>query len=590
MTSKGGQRETGEWQRPPAGDPQQDGLFASSSSWRRRSDFLGRSFTWLCGGALAFNLLLVLAILGLLAVNGLGYFWQKDLVELTMKDGSKVLGEIWEREQKASLQGQAASAEGPIDRLRVKTGNRDVGGLDFVWIDRRDVAAERRPADAVTLERLEWGNFYGTMEELRAGGRVLARGPRAVAAAFPALHRQKVAERERIRDLEQGAIGELNYELERLRLERRKIESEAVPAAESARQAAAIPAIAETAAIAAIDARIARRETEYSALAERLSELRQRFEAETLVMRTAAGETKEMPVGTVVHAVQPNTLSRLAKARLYLARLWEFVWEDPRESNTEGGIFPAIFGTVMMVFLMSLAVVPLGVLAALYLREYAKQGPVVRLVRIAVNNLAGVPSIVFGVFGLGFFVYLVGGSIDRLFYPESLPTPTFGTGGILWASLTLALLTVPVVIVAAEEGLAAVPRIVREGSLALGATKFETIWRVVLPAAAPGILTGMILAMARAAGEVAPLMIVGMVKLAPALPVDGHFPFVHFERKFMHLGFHIYDVGFQSPNVEATEPLVFATALLLILVVTLTNLTAIGLRNRLRRKYAGSAV
>jgi phosphate transport system permease protein len=151
-------------------------------------------------------------------------------------------------------------------------------------------------------------------------------------------------------------------------------------------------------------------------------------------------------------------------------------------------------------------------------------------------------------------------------------------------------LTVPVVIVATEEGLAAVPRGVREGSLALGATKVETIVKVVLPAAAPGILTGMILAMARAAGEVAPLMIVGMVKLAPALPVDGTAPFIHLERKFMHLGFHIYDVGFQSPNVEATKPLVFATALLLIVVVTVVNLTAITFRNRLRRKYATSAL
>jgi phosphate transport system permease protein len=239
---------------------------------------------------------------------------------------------------------------------------------------------------------------------------------------------------------------------------------------------------------------------------------------------------------------------------------------------------------------MSVAVVPLGVLAALYLREYARQGALVRLVRIAVNNLAGVPSIVFGVFGLGFFVYTIGGTIDALFHPEALPAPTFGTGGILWASLTLALLTVPVVIVATEEGLAAVPRVVREGSLALGATKLETTWRVVVPAAAPGILTGLILAMARAAGEVAPLMIVGMVKLAPALPLDANFPYLHLERKFMHLGFHIYDVGFQSPNVDATKPLVFATALLLIGVVTTMNLLAIYVRNRLRRKYASSAV
>jgi phosphate transport system permease protein len=309
-----------------------------------------------------------------------------------------------------------------------------------------------------------------------------------------------------------------------------------------------------------------------------------------VVLEAGSGDTKPLPVGEIVRAIRPNDMGPASRAALYAGRVREFLFDDPRESNTEGGIFPAIFGTVLMVFLMSVAVVPLGVLAALYLREYAKQGPVVRMVRIAVNNLAGVPSIVFGVFGLGFFVYLIGGSLDALFYPERLPSPTFGTGGILWASLTLALLTVPVVIVATEEGLAAVPRIVREGSLALGATKFETTWRVVIPAAAPGILTGTILAMARAAGEVAPLMIVGMVKLAPTLPLDGHYPFLHLERKFMHLGFHIYDLGFQSPNVEATKPLVFATALLLIAVVTVINLVAIAVRNRLRRKYASAAV
>jgi phosphate transport system permease protein len=188
-------------------------------------------------------------------------------------------------------------------------------------------------------------------------------------------------------------------------------------------------------------------------------------------------------------------------------------------------------------------------------------------VRIAVNNLAGVPSIVFGVFGLGFFVYFVGGTIDQLFFSEALPTPTFGTGGILWASLTLSLLTVPVVIVASEEALAAVPRSMREASLAMGATKFQTILRVVLPAAAPGILTGLILAMARGAGEVAPLMLTGVVKLAPELPVDSFLPFFHLDRKFMHLGFHIYDVGFQSPNVEAAKPMVYTTTIFLLVIV-----------------------
>jgi len=271
----------------------------------------------------------------------------------------------------------------------------------------------------------------------------------------------------------------------------------------------------------------------------------------------------------------------------YFASVWSFLTEDPREANTEGGIFPAIFGTVMMVLLMSVLVTPLGVIAAVYLREYARQGPLVRLVRIAVNNLAGVPSIVYGVFGLGFFVYFIGGNLDQLFFQEALPAPTFGTPGLLWASLTLALLTVPVVVVSTEEGLTRIPRSLREGSLALGATKAETLFKVILPVASPSILTGVILAIARAAGEVAPLMLVGVVKLAPTLPLDGNFPFLHLERKFMHLGFHIYDVGFQSPNVEAARPLVYSTALLLVLIIIVLNLTAIMLRSRLENRYRG---
>jgi len=189
------------------------------------------------------------------------------------------------------------------------------------------------------------------------------------------------------------------------------------------------------------------------------------------------------------------------------------------------------------------------------------------------------------VFGLGFFVYFLGGSIDELLFREALPNPTFGTPGLLWASLTLALLTVPVVIVATEEGLSRVPMAIREGSLALGATKAETLLLTVMPMTAPAIMTGMILAIARAAGEVAPLMLVGVVKLAPALPLDGNFPYLHLDRKFMHLGFHIYDVGFQSPNVEAARPLVYATALLLVIVIIVLNLTAIKIRNNLREKY-----
>ena len=310
----------------------------------------------------------------------------------------------------------------------------------------------------------------------------------------------------------------------------------------------------------------------------------------SLLVVDANGKEKSLSLGQVMRVFRPNDLSKVEKVWVYLGNVWTVLTTEPREANTEGGIFPAIFGTVMMVMIMSFVVTPFGVIGALYLREYARQGVIVRTVRIAVNNLAGVPSIVFGVFGLGFFVYGVGGTLDALWFSDRLPTPTFGTGGILWASLTLALLTVPVVIVATEEGLAAVPREYREGSIGLGATKWETIWKVVLPSALPGILTGLILAMARAAGEVAPLMLTGVVKLAPAMPIDGTWPFLHLDRKFMHLGFHIYDVGFQSPNVEAAKPMVYITTLVLILVVVTLNLTGILLRNRMRRKYAGSAV
>lgn len=543
---------------------------------RTHTDRLGPIFTWLCGGALALNLLLTIALIVLVAVNGLAYFWPKQLFLFTLDDGSQLLGEIHDAEEIPSNERKGAAALGT--RLRLKVGNRDLTGADFVWLDESRIRDRSLPPDAMLLERLEWGNFYGTPIELRRSDQVLARGVAETTRRLAELLPVKAREREDLRDLQRGPLGDVNYSLEELRLARRRLELENLPAVEHARRSAAIEAERE------------RLEAKYEEIAAQIFSRRDALLGESVVMEVADGRTKEIPVGAIVRALQPNTLGVLGSLRLYGSRLVEFIFDEPRESNTEGGIFPAIFGTVLMVFLMSFVVAPFGVLAALYLREYAREGPLVRTVRIAVNNLAGVPSIVFGVFGLGFFVYLIGGTIDQIFHPESLPTPTYGTGGILWASLTLALLTVPVVIVATEEGLAAVPTSIREGSLALGATKFETVWRVVLPAAAPGVLTGMILAMARAAGEVAPLMIVGMVKLAPTLPIDHHFPFIHLERKFMHLGFHVYDVGFQSPNVEATQPLVFATALLLVTIVTGMNLAAIVMRNRLRERYATSAV
>jgi len=526
----------------------------------------GEPFIWLTGGALALSLLLVAGLIGLILYNGLGFFWPKGVLRATLQDSAVVTGQLADREPIPGKPGQY--------RIKLKVANRDLYGADFRWVDESQIAKRQYPPDVAVLERTEWGALIGTIKEVRRGGQVVASGPGAgwteVQRRLPEAGRVRAE----IRRIEKGEIGRINYAQEQIRLKLRRLE---------------IGRVTSGPEVMALQQKLAAEQERYKAQEARLAELRTR-QTETVVVAADDGKEKELPLAQVVDVYFPNAMGTGAKVVHYAAKAWEFVADDPREANTEGGVFPAIFGTVMMVMIMSVLVTPLGVLAAFYLREYAKQGPFVSTVRIAVNNLAGVPSIVFGVFGVGFFIYFVGGSIDRLFFPEALPTPTFGTGGILWASLTLALLTVPVVIVATEEGLAAIPGGLREASLALSATKLETTLRVVLPAVMPSILTGLILAMARAAGEVAPLMITGVVKLAPALPVDGFWPLVHLDRKFMHLGFHIYDVGFQSPNVDAARPMVFATTLLLLGIVVLLNLFAITMRNRLRRKYATTAV
>jgi phosphate transport system permease protein len=424
----------------------------------------------------------------------------------------------------------------------------------------------------VVFERLEWGNLHGFLLSVQGGAEVSASGSEAWKAYEKA---QKRANRLRaqIRKIEKKDIGRINFEIEKQRLAQRRLELEGV---ETQSDPAALARIAE---------RRAELDAQYAQVAEQRRALYEELNRDSIRVRVVDGREIDIPLNKLVDGWKPNEMGVVRKLGFWFGRLWQFVSEEPREANTEGGIFPAIFGTVLMVLLMSIFVTPFGILAALYLREYAKQGAVTRAIRIAVNNLAGVPSIVFGMFGLGFFVYFVGGGLDRMFYPEAAPAPVFGTPGILWASLTLALLTLPVVIVATEEGLARIPRSTREASLALGATKAETLWRVVLPMASPAMMTGLILAIARAAGEVAPLMLVGVVKLAPNLPLDGNFPFLHLDRKFMHLGFHIYDVGFQSPNVEAARPLVYATSFLLVMVIVVLNVAAITIRNRLRERY-----
>ncbi len=539
----------------------------------------GSPWVWMNAGAVTASIVMVAALIILIAVRGLGHFWAKPIFEADYVEPNgttiRLIGEVHDSEFVPAERLRDTGIKIPADvemvqRFLVKTGNRDTGGLDFRWALGPQIKNKHFPEELITLERYEWGNFYGYVQSVKESGKVVAEGEQAWPELLQRLERAE-ALHEQIKEIEKVEIGTINYNMERLRLRGRSLELKGEQPGSSK--------------FVALDEKRAVLQLEYEGLQKNLNELLEQVRRDSITAEVMDGRIVEISLAQVVRAYQPNAMGVFSKSGFYLSKLWEFVSDDPREANTEGGIFPAIFGTVLMVILMSIFVTPFGVVAAVYLREYAKQGPLTRTIRIAVNNLAGVPSIVYGVFGLGFFVYFLGGNIDQLFFPEALPAPTYGTGGLLWASLTLAILTVPVVIVATEEGLSRIPRAIREGSLALGATKAETLWRTVLPMASPAMMTGLILAVARAAGEVAPLMLVGVVKLAPSLGLDGNAPFLHLDRKFMHLGFHIYDVGFQSPNVEAARPLVYATALLLVLVIVLLNLAAIAIRNHLREKY-----
>jgi len=527
----------------------------------------GSAFVWLSAGATAFAVILVIGILWIIAAGGLRFFWPIPIERFVLADDTVVLGQVWGSDPIAS----SVAAYPGERRIRVRAGNRRlVGEREFVAIDESKIRERTRPAHAAIIDPEEYGAYIGFVERSRRGEEETGSGESArlrLESRLPAM----TALRSRAEKLENREIGRVNTALEKIRTRERHLARTGQPPD------------------ARLEGERARWHARYDSVLVVVNALRDSLRTESIELVTAQDQRTDIPLGAIHRVLYPNDMNFGQKVRAYLDRLWVFVSEPPRESNVEGGILPAIFGTVMMTFLMTLFVVPLGVVAGLYLREYAHQGRLVRLVRIAVNNLAGIPSIVFGIFGLGFFVYTVGGSIDQLFYADALPNPTFGTGGILWSALTLALLTVPVVIVATEEGLAAVPRAVREGSLALGASKWETTWRIVLPAASPGILTGVILAISRAAGEVAPLMITGAVKTANLLPVDGTAPYLHVERKFMHLGFHVYDLGFQSPNVEAAKPMVFMTTLFLVAIVVLLNVTAIWVRNRLWSKYRSAS-
>ncbi|EOX4959138.1 phosphate ABC transporter permease PstA [Vibrio alginolyticus] len=544
----------------------------------------GAPWIWLTGGAVSISLLSVLGLLLLIGWKGLTYFWpaplyQWNVAALTpvqgevLHENTILIGQVYERSfvPKSYLPESAAQQleddEDFATRLSIKIANRELYPADFISVLQMQLDEPTMPKEWAVIERSSGGYFFGKLVAFQDGDNIYTSDIQSVL-------NKKLDDAETLRheidSLVVDQLKELGWKLEQLRLEKRKHE------------------LNDTLTESFLKENQTKKEQIEKALATldlQLDGLRLQLSDYALIAEDMTGSQVSIPLEDILDYWYPNQMSLPDKVMHWGKQVWKFLSEDPRESNSEGGVFPAIFGTVFLVLIMSIIVMPLGVIAAIYLHEYAKNNALTRVIRIAVINLAGVPSIVYGVFGLGFFVYTIGASIDNVFYAEKLPAPTFGTPGLLWSALTLAVLTLPVVIVTTEEGLTRIPSSVRHGSLALGATQFETLWRVVLPMATPAIITGLILAIARAAGEVAPLMLVGVVKLASSLPVDGQFPYVHLDRKFMHLGFHIYDVGFQTSNIEAARPLVYATSFLLVTVIVGLNLTAISIRNNLREKY-----
>lgn len=677
---------------------------------------------WLTGMCLAVCLFMIIGLLSMVVYHGSVAFWQPPIQRVELRDGTFFLGapvrseaydaSAEERDAVEAMiergeveRSEALAANGDVRRRLFRVGNRELDGVSFRWAPLHEIESIEEPAYATMLERQEWGVWIGQplallrweMRPLADGeafepeGEVETRyGPRRVereesydagqrvviervyltdtaestVELFDKLHGEAVERREKIKSLKEGRIGHINSVIERARLDLRSVELRHEEGRVSDERLAQ--------ANERFEEKRAELESRYAEVLEEIAVIEREDARWRIIVEDPANEAfapvsqtlrdQPLKLSQIVRFVPANQLGFGGRVGVYLSRWGEFLSDEPREANTEGGVFPVIFSTVLLTILLAIAVVPLGVIAALYLHEYATQGVIVSIVRIAVNNLAGVPSIVYGVFGLGFFCYTVGSFVDggspspwqpgtwfiglialggligvaivatlmgrtrpganatpnaRLFggisaalwigavvaaglvlfhnpyfdgfFRAKLPQPTFGSKGLLWSSLTLALLTLPVVIVATEEAIAAVPRSMREGSFGCGASKWQTIRRVVLPQAAPGVMTGTILAMARGAGEVAPLMLVGAVKLAPELPFSTDFPFIHVDRTFMHLGFHIYDVGFQSPDSEASRPIAWVTTLLLITIVIILNLTAIHLRATLRRRFVAGA-
>jgi phosphate transport system permease protein len=531
----------------------------------------GEPMVWVAGGSLAAVLMGACVLLSVVLVNGLSYFWPAPLEELRLADGRVFLG------RKMGRTGEARRN----DDFPFRTANKGFNDSapPVQRIKYTDVASTTFPRDALVVERLENSEFYGVLAELQLPELDVPATDDMVERLHAAL--RAIANR---RAKELDPLMAQIAAISRRRQSVQNVQLKLQHAKESVKDLTADRRATLDAGIDQARGQLGELDAESNRLVAQQLAVESRLRKNVAVLRDSQDNSRSIALLQIVRVYRPNAMGFFARLGHYLTKVGELLSTPPRDSNTEGGILPALFGTVTLVFLMAICSFPLGVLAGVYLGEYAQDGALVRLVRIGVNNLAGIPSIVYGIFGVGFFIDFLGARIDQTFYSERLAGgPVFGRGGVLWAALTLGLLTVPVVIVATEEAIRVIPRGVRESSFALGATKFQTLRRVLLPLASPGIITGFILAMARAAGEVAPLMLTGVVNSAATLPLDGQYPYFHLERQFMHLGFQLYSVAFQSPDAEAARPLVYVIALLLVLIVLVLSGLAIVLRNRMRK-------
>jgi phosphate transport system permease protein len=347
----------------------------------------GEPMIWLTGGGLAVALCMIAGLLALIFANGIATLWPVPVQQFQTLDGKVYMGEVTRAETFRSNEEQIRT----LHRRLVRTGNYEISGEHFTWISDHEVKAETRPEQALVIERTAWGRFYGLPESFSLGGETVASAPGTALEKFNEYHGAVSDRRAKIRELETKDVGLVNRRLEKARLDLRTVEL---------RDGTGSPAWqAEHEKFVATEKAVT---AEFTVLQEEIARLRAENSRYVLNLKTAQGKDVAMPLEAIVRAYPANQLSILGKARIYFSRWGEFLFDEPREANSEGGVFPAIFGTVIMTLLMSLAVVPFGVMSALYLREYAKPGLIVSAVRISINNLAGVPSIVFGVFGLTF--------------------------------------------------------------------------------------------------------------------------------------------------------------------------------------------